>query len=69
MIDIDVKSSNQHGDRRHRRVDAQHDVVQIKKDGVVAGIRHHHHHHHHFIVIRHDRTHTKQEKYSETSVN
>jgi len=21
---------------------------------------HHHHHHHHFIVIRHDRTHTKQ---------
>jgi len=27
------------------------------------------HHHHHFIVIRHERTHTKQEKYSETSVN
>jgi len=25
----------------------------------------HHHHHHHFI----DRTHTKQEKYSETPVN
>jgi len=28
-----------------------------------------HHHHHHFIVTRHDRTHTKQERYSETSVN
>ena len=27
------------------------------------------HHRHHFIVIWHDRTHTKQEKYSETSVN
>ena len=28
-------------------------------------IYNHHHHHHHFIVVRHDRTHTEQEKYSE----
>ena len=44
-------------------------VVQLHSNWSTSCSVHHHHHHHHFIVIRHDRTHTKQEKNSETSVN